>query len=116
MLEVVLPRLEEVARERARARERQDVLMAELDHRVNNTLANIQALVRHIRSGTDTLDEFVTEFGRRLQAMAQAHRLLAHSRWEGAGLRALLEEELRAHREARGRAPDRILLDVRNCG
>ncbi|MCB4821622.1 HWE histidine kinase domain-containing protein [Roseicella aerolata] len=111
LLEVVVRRLDEVARERAKAKERQDFLMAELDHRVKNTLATIQALVRHTRGGAATLDEFVSEFGQRLQAMAQAHSLLARSRWEGAGLRALLEEALRAHCGAPGGAPDRILLD-----
>ncbi|MFZ4409273.1 MAG: HWE histidine kinase domain-containing protein, partial [Paracraurococcus sp.] len=102
LLEVVLRRLDEVARERANAKERQDFLMAELDHRVKNTLANIQALVRHSSGGAASLEGFVVEFGRRLQAMAKAHSLLAHSRWEGADLRALIEEELRAHR---GEAP-----------
>ncbi|MBK1658812.1 HWE histidine kinase domain-containing protein [Paracraurococcus ruber] len=104
LLEVVLRRLDEVARERAKARERQDFLMAELDHRVKNTLANIQALVRHSSGGAATVDGFVQELGR-LQAMAQAHSLLARSRWEGAGLHALVEEELRAFRGA-GAAPD----------
>jgi two-component sensor histidine kinase len=94
LLEVVLRRLEQVAQERAQARERQDLLLAELDHRVKNTLANIQALVRHSSSGAAGLETFVSDLHARLRAMAQAHSLLSSSRWEGAGLRSIAEEQL----------------------
>ena len=43
------------------------------------------------------LQGFTTSFGQRLRAMAHAHSLLTRSRWEGADLRSLLEEEVRAH-------------------
>ena len=102
LLEVVLRRLDQVAQERSRARAQQDLLMAELDHRVKNTLANIQALVRHTRSGAGSLEGFVHDFDRRIRAMAVAHSLLTTSRWEGADLRALVEEELRPYRTGTG--------------
>lgn len=97
LLELVLRRMDQVAQERARARERQDLLLAELDHRVKNMLANIQALVRHSSQGAAGLDTFVTDLHARLRAMAQAHSLLSLNRWEGAGLRALAGEQLKAH-------------------
>ncbi|WP_372623155.1 HWE histidine kinase domain-containing protein [Falsiroseomonas sp.] len=97
LLEVVLRRLDQVAQERAQARERQDLLLAELDHRVKNTLANIQALVRHSSSGAAGLETFVADLHARLRAMAQAHSLLSSSRWEGAGLRSIAEEQLRPY-------------------
>ncbi|MFT8245332.1 HWE histidine kinase domain-containing protein [Roseomonas sp. BN140053] len=100
LLEVVLRRIDEVSRERSQAREQQDLLMAELDHRVKNTLANIQALVRHTRSGAGSLEGFVHDFDRRIRAMAVAHSLLTNTRWEGADLRSLVEEELRPYRAA----------------
>lgn len=105
LLEVVLRRMDEVAQERQRAKERQDLLLAELDHRVKNTLANIQALVRHASRGAATAEAFVADLHGRLRAMAQAHALLSRSRWEGAGLRSLAEEELRPHAGAAGGAP-----------
>ncbi|MFC0409339.1 HWE histidine kinase domain-containing protein [Roseomonas elaeocarpi] len=98
LLEVVLRRIDQVTQERSRAREQQELLMAELDHRVKNTLANIQALVRHTRSGAGNLENFVHDFDRRIRAMAVAHSLLTTARWEGADLRALIEEELRPYR------------------
>ena len=97
LLELVLQRVDEVARERMAARANQNLLMAELDHRVKNSLATIQSMVRFSsRSATD-LVSFVTSIESRLQSMAKAHNLLTSSRWQGASLRALVEDELRAH-------------------
>lgn len=97
LLEVVLRRMDQLARERAEAQERQALLMAELDHRVKNTIANIQSLMRHTRRSETTLDGYVESLEKRIKAMAYAHNLLSQSRWHGAELRALLEDELRAH-------------------
>jgi light-regulated signal transduction histidine kinase (bacteriophytochrome)/CheY-like chemotaxis protein len=109
LLEVVLQRVDQVARERELSQKRQELLMAELDHRVKNTLANIQALVQYASAGggiggesapsgaSEMLNGFTTSFGQRLRAMAHAHGLLTRSRWEGADLRSLLEEEVRPH-------------------
>lgn len=94
ILETVLKRIDEVARERARNEERQALLLAELDHRVKNTLANIQALMRHSESDEVTLAEYVTALERRIKSMAHAHSLLSESRWEGASLQRLAREEL----------------------
>ena len=85
--------------------------MAELDHRLKNILANIQALLRHSRrraAGTAIdADAFVRDFEARLHAMATAHDLLHASRWEGARLRPLIAEEFGPHAEGpgRGRTP-----------
>ena len=43
LLELVLQRVDEVARERMAARANQNLLMAEIDHRVKNSLATIQS-------------------------------------------------------------------------
>ena len=97
LLELVLQHVDEVSRERMAARAHQNLLMAELDHRVKNSLATIQSMVRFSsRSATD-LVSFVTSIESRLQSMAKAHNLLTDSRWQGASLRALVEDELRAH-------------------
>ncbi|MFC7477114.1 HWE histidine kinase domain-containing protein [Dankookia sp. GCM10030260] len=104
-LDVVLRRLDEVARGRGKPCERQEFLMAKLDHRVRNTLAGIQSLARTTGGNAMSLDSLMPEFSQRLQAMAQAHSRLARSRWEGAGLRALVDEEWRAHRGTTGRVP-----------
>jgi light-regulated signal transduction histidine kinase (bacteriophytochrome) len=90
ILEVVLRRVDLVMRERERARERQDLLLAELDHRVKNTLATIQSLAAHSAEGAGSLEGFVAGFRERLQAMASAHTLLTETRWEGAELETLV--------------------------
>lgn len=94
ILETVVKRIDEIARERAKNEERQALLLAELDHRVKNTLANIQALMRHSETDGGTLKDYVTSLERRIKSMAHAHSLLSESRWQGAGLHRLAREEL----------------------
>ena len=94
--EVVLERLDQMNRERQAAQGHQDLLLAELDHRVRNTLAGIQSLVAHTSRSAKTLEGFTEALGRRIQAMAHAHTLLSESRWQGASLRAVVTDELAA--------------------
>ena len=94
LLHVVLRRINSATRERMRAAERDRLLMAELDHRVKNTIANIQALVVQTSRNADTLTGFVKGLEGRIQAMAKAHSLLSQSRWEGVSIERLLREEL----------------------
>ncbi|WP_372915663.1 HWE histidine kinase domain-containing protein [Sandarakinorhabdus sp.] len=97
LLEVVLRRIEAASRERAKAHERDRLLMAELDHRVKNTLANIQALVTQSSRSAESLTLFVEGLDRRIHSMAKAHSLLTQSRWEGVSVDGLLREELDAY-------------------
>ncbi len=94
LLEVVLRRVDLVAREQEAARRQQNVLMAELDHRVKNMLATIKALATLSTTEGQTIEGFLATFEGRLQAMSLAHNLLTRSRWEGIDLRALIDEEL----------------------
>jgi chemotaxis family two-component system sensor kinase Cph1 len=94
LLHVVLRRINTAAQERKRAVERDKLLMAELDHRVKNTIANIQALVSQTSRNSDTLTGFVKGLEGRIHAMAKAHSLLSQSRWEGVSINKLLCEEL----------------------
>ena len=94
LLHVVLRRINAAARERKKAAERDRLLMAELDHRVKNTLANIQALVVQTSRSAETLTGFVEGLDGRIQSMAKAHSLLSESRWEGVSITRLLREEL----------------------
>jgi light-regulated signal transduction histidine kinase (bacteriophytochrome) len=94
LLNVVLRRLTDAARERKIAAERDQLLMAELDHRVKNTLANIEALVMQTSLSAESLSGFVEGLAARIQSMAKAHSLLSQSRWEGVAINDLLMEEL----------------------
>jgi len=102
LLEVVLRRIDAVARERLRASKQEQLLMAELDHRVKNTLASIQSLVSHTGRSASSLAEFVAGLERRIGSMARAHSLLTQSRWEGASISSLIHEELDAFQRNTG--------------
>jgi light-regulated signal transduction histidine kinase (bacteriophytochrome)/CheY-like chemotaxis protein len=94
LLHVVLRRINTAARERKRAADRDKLLLAELDHRVKNTIASIQALVVQTSRSADSLSGFVEGLDGRIQSMAKAHSLLSQSRWEGVSIDRLLHEEL----------------------
>ena len=94
LLEIVLRRIDAAERERARSDAHQNMLMLELDHRVKNTLANIQALVSQTGRTAVSLTDYVIGLEGRIGAMSRAHSLLTSSRWEGASLSGLLNDEL----------------------
>jgi PAS domain S-box-containing protein len=79
---------------RKQAEERQDLLIAELDHRVKNVLARVAVVAMHTRQGSGTMDEFVRALGGRIQSMATAHSLLSQSRWHAVGLTDLIRHQL----------------------
>jgi light-regulated signal transduction histidine kinase (bacteriophytochrome) len=94
LLHVVLRRINDAAKERKRAAERDALLMLELDHRVKNTIANIQALVLRTSRSAESLTGFVQGLDGRIRSMAKSHSLLSQSRWEGVSIDRLLREEL----------------------
>ena len=98
LLHVVLRRINAAAYERKRAADRDQLLMAELDHRVKNTIANIQALVRQTSRSAESVTGFVTGLEGRIRSMAKAHSLLSQSRWESVSLKRLIHEELDAYK------------------
>ena len=98
VLEVVLHRIDQSLREQEKARHHQDLLMGELDHRVKNTIATIQSLVRLSSKSAKDLAGFTSAIEKRLQSMSKAHSLLSSSRWESASLRTIVEDEIAAQR------------------
>jgi two-component sensor histidine kinase/integral membrane sensor domain MASE1 len=76
------------------AEKRQDLLSAELDHRVKNVLARVAAVVRHSQRRCGTTDEFVRAIEGRIQSIAAAHTLLSQGRWSGVGLADLIRQQL----------------------
>jgi two-component sensor histidine kinase len=78
--------------DRKEAEERQVLLAREVDHRARNALALVQSIVRLTRS--DTVKSYISAVDGRIGALARAHTLLAQSRWQGADLGRLVEEEL----------------------
>lgn len=91
--------------ERRDAEERLKLLAAEVDHRAKNLLAVVLSLLRITRA--DSVRDYAAAVQGRIAALARAHTLLSASRWEGAALRRLAEEELAPHRGE----PGRVVID-----
>src|SRR3712207_1216617 len=97
--------------ERKRAEEHQRLLLLELSHRVKNTLAVVQSLAARSLSGERTLEQAREDFSKRLRVLANAHSLLTASEWREAGLRAVVEAELKPYaNRATLTGPDLALL------
>ena len=96
----------------------QNLLMGELNHRVKNTLATVQAIANQsIRSAKDP-EVFVRSFGGRLQALARAHTLLTDNSWQGTDLLVLVRDQLLLgdadHKQIRYSGPS-VLLDAQTA-
>src|SRR4030081_842066 len=84
--------------DRKEAEERQSLLAREVDHRAKNALAVVHAIVSLTRA--DNIKQFVAAVEGRIQALARAHSLLSESRWRGADIVELVQEELAPYRAA----------------
>jgi PAS domain S-box-containing protein len=78
--------------ERTRAQEQQRILLAEIMHRVKNTLATVQSIATQTlkRTPVDERDALTA----RLHALSKAHDLLTSDKWDRAPLRAVVETAL----------------------
>jgi two-component sensor histidine kinase len=76
--------------DRKRWEEHQDLLVAELDHRVKNVLATVAAVAKHTSEHSGSL----IDFDRRILSMADAHALLSRSQSQNASLADLVRHEL----------------------
>ena len=81
---------------------RQEVLLAELQHRTRNVLALVQAIARKTMRSASSLEEFGDEFGHRLTALSRVQSLVSTTSKATLPLRKLVEAELIAHGEAAG--------------
>jgi two-component system, chemotaxis family, CheB/CheR fusion protein len=80
--------------ERQRANEERDMLTHELSHRVKNTLAVVQALVRQSGGKDLTVETYRDGLIGRLQALSRAHDQLLRTNWQSADLRILVDATL----------------------
>ena len=80
--------------ERKRVEEQQRTLVAELDHRVKNVLATVQAVAAHTMDASSSMEHFVAALDGRIRSMGSTHELLSHRRWLGIPLAELVQREL----------------------
>ena len=78
------------------AMNRLTILANEVDHRAKNALAVVQSIVRLTRS--KNIDAYRSTVEGRIGALARSHTLLAESRWEGADLLTIMEDEMAPYR------------------
>jgi two-component sensor histidine kinase len=84
---------EEIA-ERRRIEAQQGMLLAELNHRVKNTLAIVQSIATQTLRHAASAEAFRTGSEARIMALAEAHNLLTESHWGGASLKDIVERVL----------------------
>jgi two-component system CheB/CheR fusion protein len=83
--------------ERKQSEQHQRLLLHELNHRVKNTLAVVQAIAHQTLRNAKTSKDFVQAFEGRVAALGSAHDLLVRSDWRGADLESLAREQLRPY-------------------
>jgi light-regulated signal transduction histidine kinase (bacteriophytochrome) len=72
----------------------QDLLIAELHHRVRNVLALVQSIARQTVDSSVSLERYVESFQERIEALAQAHDLVGGSALQWPRLDRLVRAEL----------------------
>lgn len=97
LIEVILRMSEEVMRERQRAAEQQELLIAELNHRVRNILGLIRGLVSQSQHDAMSVAGFAAIIGGRISALASAHDNITRENWSPAPLSLLIESEFAAY-------------------
>jgi len=69
-----------------------ELLVNELNHRVKNTLATVQAIAHQTLRKTRDPAAFVAAFTGRIEALSRVHSLLAEATWRGTDIRDLVRE------------------------
>jgi light-regulated signal transduction histidine kinase (bacteriophytochrome) len=96
LIEVVLRLADEATAERHQANARQELLIAELNHRVRNILGVIRGLIRQSQSDEEPVQKFVKIVDGRIHALARAHNQITDDHWGPAPLKALVDAEAAA--------------------
>lgn len=96
LIEVVLRLADEAAAERHQASARQELLIAELNHRVRNILGVIRGLIRQSQPENEEVKKFVKVVDGRIHALARAHNQITDDHWGPAPLQAIIDAEVAA--------------------
>jgi two-component system, chemotaxis family, CheB/CheR fusion protein len=98
--QLILVVIEDITENR-RNEAHQNLLMQELNHRVKNALAVVQALASQTVANSASLEEFEIAFKGRLAALARGHSLLLQREWISADLVQLAQDVVNAIDPAR---------------
>jgi PAS domain S-box-containing protein len=76
-----------------RAESQRDLLIAEINHRVKNTLASVIAIARQSFERAESQARGLDAFDDRIRSLARTHTRLADADWAGVPLRIIVEDE-----------------------
>jgi light-regulated signal transduction histidine kinase (bacteriophytochrome) len=107
MIEVNLRFSESAGDAQKQAAQRQELLIAELNHRVRNILSLIRGLIRQGEKSATGVTDFVGALNGRVQALARAHDQITRQNWGPAALATLFEDEIAAQS---GNGTERLAL------
>jgi PAS domain S-box-containing protein len=80
--------------ERRKADELRELLVAELNHRVKNTLAIVQSIAAQMARSQPSLPDFMARFSGRIQSLAISQSILSDAHWSGAELADLIRSQI----------------------
>lgn len=97
-----------------RLQEHQKLLLAELQHRVRNTLAVVRSIARRTATTSETIETFTVNFEGRLDAFARTQAVVTRDPSKGVSLDYIVAEELlafAAHERAGGREGGQLQIE-----
>lgn len=101
LLDVVLHLTEITEKEGWAAAQKQELLIAELNHRVRNILGLIRGLITQSRTTALDVNTFAMVLGERVHALARAHDQITARNWGPGSLATLISTEAGAYLGAR---------------
>ena len=103
----LVQRAEDVT-EREKLRAQRDLVTAELNHRVRNTLAVVQSVAAQPGLMSDSIETFLESFNGRLAALSRNFAALTDSHWQGLDFETILRTELEPYA---GPVLDRVVIE-----
>jgi len=116
LIELVLGITDSAQVRRVAAEQSQEILIAELNHRVRNILGLVRGLVSQSAASATDIRHLVESLDQRIRSLARAHDILTSSDWKSNSLHALMRAEIETYGKFEGRVilngPD-VLLQPR---
>ena len=97
LLETLLQVTDRSEKQRKLSNDQQDLLIAELNHRVRNILNLIVGLVRQCSEGASSPAELAAEISQRVHALARAHDQLTSGGWGARSIYTMIRIEASAY-------------------
>jgi light-regulated signal transduction histidine kinase (bacteriophytochrome) len=107
LIELVLRISDSADARRHAAEQSQEILIAELNHRVRNILGLVRGLVSQSAATATDIRQLVESLDQRVRSLARAHDILTSGDWKSNSLHALLRAEI----ETYGKLEGRVVLD-----